>query len=118
MTTVVGDPQYIFAFTDANVVDPLTLINNTGKTVYNIRFLSGITSEERGKYLTVGRTSTTTAKEFQYLSYPASLIDATAPQSQFVVSDVNEENKTITFTNRETGNFFVAKLYNTEKEGE
>ncbi|WP_317242647.1 DUF6383 domain-containing protein [Parabacteroides leei] len=118
LTTVVGDPQYIFAFTDANVVDPLTLINNTGKTVYNIRFLSGITSEERGKYLTVGRTSTTTAKEFQYLAYPASLIDATAPQSQFVVSDVNEENKTITFTNRETGNFFVAKLYNTEKEGE
>ena len=107
---------FIFKFDESNVVSGISFLKTTdAPSVYNIRFVSGASdATERGKYLTVGDADG--ASGFEWLAKGEALADAEAlatPAYQFVITSVNGND--VTFTNRETGQEFSAKLFD---EGE
>lgn len=117
MTTTGNTHNYIFTFGDAPVVKPINLLNDSTASVYNIRFISGDKADtEKGKYLTAGTyvASTNTNDALMAVGSAVAMLDA--PQYQFVISDVNAEDKLVTFQNRETGTSFVCNLFSTKDE--
>lgn len=118
LATIAGVKRYTFKNVDIDAVDPLTLLSKDGKSVYNIRFVSGETAEtENGKYLTVGKTDAS-ATSYSFLAHGSAASVLDNPQYQFVISDVKEGGKIIEFTNRETGEKFECKLRTTENPNE
>ena len=116
LATTTGDPSYIFTFSEVPLAKPIDLLNDSTASVYNIRFVSGEKSDsEKGKYLGVG---VKTGTSYSFLAQGSAIAQLNTPQYQFVISNVNEEDKTITFTNRETGEDFVCTLYTTATENE
>ena len=117
MTTTGNTHNYIFTFGDAPVVKPIDLLNDSTASVYNIRFISGDKAEsEKGKYLTAGTYVTTTNTHDQLMAVGSAVAMLDAPQYQFVISEVNAEEKLVTFLNRETGTSFVCNLFSTKDE--
>ena len=116
LATATGDKKYIFTFSEVPLAKPIDLLNDSTASVYNIRFVSGEKADsEKGKYLGVGVKTGTT---YSFLAQGSAIAQLNTPQYQFVISNVNEEDKTITFTNRETGEDFVCTLYTTATENE
>ena len=108
-TTDVAD--HIFKFDESNVKSGISFLKTDAPAIYNIRFVSGEDDEtERGKYLTVG--TTTTSGNFAFVAKGEALADADAlatPIYQFVITSVNGND--VTFTNRETGENFTTQLF-------
>ncbi|WP_455635539.1 DUF6383 domain-containing protein [Parabacteroides sp.] len=117
MTTTGNTHNYIFTFGDAPVVKPIDLLNDSTASVYNIRFVSGDKADtEKGKYLTAGTYVSTTNTHNALMAVGSAVAMLEAPQYQFVISDVNVEDKLVTFMNRETGTSFVCNLFSTDDE--
>ncbi len=78
-------------------------------SIYTIQFVSELYKDgdfagEKGQYLTVGENGLYTVVD----------IDATDPQYQFVITDVDKEAKTVTFANRQTRETVEVSLYKNE----
>ena len=80
-------------------------------SIYTIQFVSDLYKDEaenfageKNQYLTVGENGLYTVVD----------IDATDPQYQFVITDVDKEAKTVTFANRQTKASVKVSLYKNE----
>lgn len=80
-------------------------------SIYTIQFVSELYKDEatnfageKNQYLTVGENGLYTVVD----------IDATDPQYQFVITDVDKEAKTVTFANRQTKASVKVSLYKNE----
>ena len=108
---------FIFCFDDSNAISGIGLLN-TDRTaaVYNVRFVSGVDDDtELNKYLTVGDVDGD-GVTFGWVAKGEAYADAEAlatPAYQFVITAVN--GKSVTFTNRESGESFTTQLF---EEGE
>lgn len=118
LMTTTGNHNYIFTFGDAPVVKPIDLLNDSTASVYNIRFVSGDNKaeSEKGKYLTAGTYVATSDINDKLMAVGSAVAMLDAPQYQFVISEVNAEEKQVTFLNRETGTSFVCNLFSTKDE--
>ncbi len=121
VTTVADETNYTVWTTlgSANVVKVSDFLKADEALVYNILFTSktkdgGETTDykdkpstysEYNKYLSVGG-ATTKGIVAQGKDY----INLNAPQNQWIVTNADKDENTVTFTNRETGDFFTAKL--------
>lgn len=116
LLTATGDAAFTFTLGDAPIAKPMDLLNDSTASVYNISFLSGEkATSEKGKYLGVGVKSGST---FSFLAQGTAIAALNTPQYQFVISAVDTDESTITFTNRETGLGFTCTLFKTAKDGE
>ena len=103
--------NYVFTLDELAAIDPTDILVEDGASIFNIQFVSGETDDhesEYGKYLTVA-TDASTPANMSYWANGYALADLNTPAYQFVVSKVS--GKDITFTNRETGKEFTAKLF-------
>ena len=99
-----------FEAVKGNLLDPSALIKTTKEaSYYAIQFVSGEGEEnsEYGQYLTANTAG-------QWFSIPS--VNVNDPLYQFVVSSVDLTNKTVTFTNRETGKYVTMSLYGEASE--
>ena len=99
--------NYVFTLDELAAIDPTDILVEDGASIFNIQFVSGETDDhesEYGKYLTVATNSSQ-----DYWANGAAIADLKTPAYEFVVSKVS--GKDITFTNRETGKSFTAKLF-------
>ena len=115
----IDSAEHLFSFVESNVQDGRLLLNeDETPAVYTIQFLGGNDKDEdlEGKYLTLGTENGT---NFRWEAKGGAIADATYPEFQFVITDVRKEKSSdkiysrVTFTNRETGQYFIAKLYPT-----
>ena len=97
-TVAAGASSFIFKFAEPVVEKASALLNQDGAAIYNIMFTSGYAY---GSYLTDFND--------QFYTKGQVLADLDAPAFQYVITNVNGTN--VTFTNRETGDSFTAKLY-------
>ena len=117
----INEAEHIFSFVESNVQDGRLLLNeDKTPAVYTIKFIDGNNvANLEGKYLTVGTES---GSSFRWEAKGAAIADATYPEFQFVITDVQKAKSSdkiyslVTFTNRETGKYFTAKLYPTGEE--
>ena len=120
LTTVPGSSrEYIFKLSDFAAVDGIDLLN-TDKTpaVYTIKFVAGNDADKElfGKYLTVGVNTdnnevvTSGTTKFTWVAKGSMISDETLPSFQYTITDV-EDDKEVTFTNRETNESFTVKLF-------
>ena len=120
LTTVPGSSrEYIFKLSDSAAVDGIDLLN-TDKTpaVYTIKFVAGNDADKElfGKYLTVGvntdnnEVATSSTAPFTWVAKGSMISDETLPSFQYTITDV-EDDKEVTFTNRETNESFTVKLF-------
>lgn len=119
-------PQFIFKLSSSLAKDGIDLLNTEAKAaIYNIRVMSGTKGDAEslyGKYLTVNtvevRTGTAPSyvynDEFMWTAKAQTLVDLAYPAYQFVITEVS--GKDVTFTNRETREYFTAKLFPVEGE--
>ena len=114
----INTAEHIFGFVQANVHDGRLLLNeDETPAVYTIQFVGDETKDLEGKYLTLG---TENGSGFRWEAKGGAIADATYPEFQFVITDVQKEKSSdkiyshVTFTNRETGQYFTAKLYSTD----
>ena len=120
-TPAINEAEHIFSFVESNVQDGRLLLNeDKTPAVYTIKFIDGNdVADLEGKYLTVGTES---GSSFRWEAKGAAIADATYPEFQFVITDVQKAKSSdeiyslVTFTNRETGKYFTAKLYPTGEE--
>lgn len=105
---------YIFKLVAGPIATPIKLLSKTGASIYNILFTSGKATEELGKYLGVGISSGTA---FEFLAQGTAVANLNTPQYQFVISAVDSDENTITFTNRETKAAFTCTLDTTTTAG-
>ena len=99
--------NYVFTLDELAAIDPTDILVEDGASIFNIQFVSGETDDhesEYGKYLTV-----VTNSNEDYWANGSAIADLKTPAYEFVVSKVS--GKDITFTNRETGKSFTAKLF-------
>ena len=99
--------NYVFTLDELAAIDPTDILVEDGASIFNIQFVSGETDDhesEYGKYLTVVTNSSE-----DYWANGSAIADLKTPAYEFVVSKVS--GKDITFTNRETGKSFTAKLF-------
>ena len=117
-TPAINEAEHIFSFVESNVQDGRLLLNeDKTPAVYTIKFIDGNdVADLEGKYLTVGTES---GSSFRWEAKGGAIADATYPEFQFVITDVEKAKSSdkiyslVTFTNRETGKDFTAKLYPT-----
>ena len=111
LATSAGTAGNIFKFGESGLVNPLTeLLKTNGASVYNIKFVSGANDKtEKNKYLTTGVVS----GAWDFVAKGEALAEnvLATPAYQFVITDINEKTSEVTFTNRESGTSFVAKLF-------
>ena len=104
----------IFKFGEAGIVEGIDLLKTDGPAVYNIKFVSGDNDKtELNKYLTIGANEENNAWAFFAKGKALSQNVLNTPAYQFIITGVDKENN-ITFTNRESGESFTAKLYTEE----
>lgn len=107
-------PQFIFKLSSSLAKDGIDLLNTEAKAaIYNIRVMSGTKGDAEslyGKYLTVN----TVNDKFRWTAKAQTLVDLAYPAYQFVITEVS--GKDVTFTNRETREYFTAKLFPVEGE--
>ena len=110
----------------ANIVDVEDFLTKDAQ-IFNIQFVSTTeykgadnktenykrTHSEYGKYLGLG----TEGGNANVLAQGVDLVDLNIPQNQWIVSEVDEDNNIITFTNREDNSqSFSAQLVKTDEE--
>lgn len=105
-------PIFVFSFSDSMAKNGIDLLNKEAvAAVYNIRVLGGekgVVETLYGKYLTSSNGSESTP-EFIWTAKAETLVDTSFPIFQFVITEVNGKN--VTFTNRETQEYFTTKLF-------
>ena len=97
-----GTTKYIFQFVESTIKKGSDLLNANGASVYNIKFVGG---DVDGFYLT-NAWHNNSKKNF---AKGTILSDPTTPAFQYVITKVDGND--VTFTNRETGEDFTAKLF-------
>ena len=95
-------PSYIFTFVESNVVEGKTFLNENGAAIYNIQFVGGAAD---GMYLTSAYNDGSKANFAKGIA----IADPNTPAFQYVITKVDDND--VTFTNRETGTSFTAKLF-------
>ena len=106
LTTADETPHFIFSMKDLATTSVYSWLKNEKKmSVYNIQFVSD-NDDINGKYLFVpAYGSRAYAKGVKFT-------DTNMPETQFVVTDVDADNNTVTFTNRANrGVSEAVKLY-------
>ena len=99
-------PSYIFTFVESNVVEGKTFLNENGAAIYNIQFVGGAAD---GMYLTSAYHNYTKTSELKNFAKGIAIADPNTPAFQYVITKVDDND--VTFTNRETGESFTAKLF-------
>ena len=105
--TTEGDAaKYIFSMKDLATTSVYSWLKNEKKmSVYNIQFVSD-DDDINGKYLFVP------AYDNKAYAKGVKFTDTNMPETQFVVTDVDADNNTVTFTNRANRDVYEAvKLY-------
>ena len=103
LTTDTKGTNFIFSFKEVNTVSYTKFLNQNAKAVYNINFVNG---DLAGKYLF------TPAYEEKAYAKGAKFVDPTAPEAQYIITDVDLDNNNITFENRANKAYsFTAKFY-------
>ena len=97
-----GTNNFIFQFVESTIKKGSDLLNANGASVYNIKFVGG---DVDGFYLT-NAWHNNSKKNF---AKGTILSDPTTPAFQYVITKVDGND--VTFTNRETGEDFTAKLF-------
>ena len=106
VSEVSTDPSYIFTFVESNVVEGKTFLNENGAAIYNIQFVGGAAD---GMYLTSAYSGTTPTNSIKNFAKGIAIADLNTPAFQYVITKVDDND--VTFTNRETGESFTAKLF-------
>ena len=103
LTTDAKAENFIFDFKEVNTVSYTKFLNQNAKAVYNIQFVN---DDLAGKYLF------TPAYEKVAYAKGAKFVDPTAPEAQYIITDVDLDNNNITFENRANKAYrFTAKFY-------
>ena len=97
-----GTNNFIFQFVESTIKNGSDLLNANGASIYNIKFVGG---DVDGFYLTSARHNGNTANFAKGIV----LTDPATPAFQYVITKVDGND--VTFTNRETGVAFTAKLF-------
>ena len=97
-----GTNNFIFQFVESTIKKGSDLLNANGASIYNIKFVGG---DVDGFYLTSARHNGGTANFAKGIV----LTDPATPAFQYVITKVDGND--VTFTNRETGVVFTAKLF-------
>ena len=87
-------------------------------SIFTMQFLSreGVADSEYGKYLGATNADKQRANNTVISIQGDALVDLTLPQYQFVISDIDTDKQTVTFSNIEKDNVkFTANLYETEE---
>ena len=104
LTTDAKAENFIFDFKEVNTVSYTKFLNQNAKAVYNIQFVNG---DLAGKYLFTPAYAPATA-----YAKGAKFVDPTAPEAQYIITDVDLDNNNITFENRANKAYsFTAKFY-------
>ena len=126
LTSVPGATEYIFKFSDSALKDGKELLKTTKEAaVYNLQFVAGKSEDQEklvGKYLTVA----TDGSKFEWVAKPYDITKVENPEFQYTITRVFDEDETddvekytiIEFTNRETNESFMAKLFPEPSYGE
>ena len=123
-TTKGGDWQYAFTISQDLVLDGIELLKNEKTAaVYTIRFVTGnqTQSDLFGKYLTLGTNNT--SAQLDWIAKSAELTNEDFPIFQYTITAVEKIKKSdkkytkITFTNRETNQYFDVQLYPVQISG-
>ena len=106
VTTEGTTAKYIFSMKDLATTSVYSWLKNEKKmSVYNIQFVSD-DDDINGKYLFVP------AYDNKAYAKGVKFTDTNMPETQFVVTDVDADNNTVTFTNRANrGVYEAVKLY-------
>ena len=99
-----GTNNFIFQFVESTIKKGSDLLNANGASIYNIKFVGG---DVDGFYLTNAHH----AGNLTNLAKGTILSDPATPAFQYVITKVDGND--VTFTNRETGEDFTAKLFET-----
>ena len=99
-----GTNNFIFQFVESTIKKGSDLLNANGASIYNIKFVGG---DVDGFYL----TNAYHAGNLTNLAKGTILSDPATPAFQYVITKVDGND--VTFTNRETGEDFTAKLFET-----
>ena len=107
-----------FETTNTTLYDVTELLKSEdAPSIYTIQFVSDLHKNEatnfageKGQYLTVALQGATPTMQLTSVVD----IDATDPQYQFVITDINKEEKTVTFANRQTKETVKVSLYKNE----
>ncbi len=103
LTTDAKAENFIFDFKEVNTVSYTKFLNQNAKAVYNIQFVN---DDLAGKYLF------TPAYENVAYAKGAKFVDPTAPEAQYIITDVDLDDNNITFENRANKAYsFTAKFY-------
>ena len=108
-----SESEITFTLTNGTLYDPTKLLNATdAPAVYTIQFLSKgeENDEEYGQYLTTSASGST--------KYDVSVVDINEndPLYQYMITAVDEDEKTVTFTNRQTKKDITLSLYAVDAE--
>ena len=99
-----GTNNFIFQFVESTIKKGSDLLNANGASIYNIKFVGG---DVDGFYLTNAWHNSTKTN----FAKGTILSDPATPAFQYVITKVDGND--VTFTNRETGEDFTAKLFET-----
>lgn len=115
MVTTGQDAAMAFQTDNSTLMDVAELLQKEdAPSIYTIQFVSGKDKEdeatEYNQYLTVESDNS----KFRLASTVE--FDGTDPMYQFVISAVNKEDKTATFTNRQTGVSVELSLYENKED--
>ena len=97
-----GTNNFIFQFVESTIKKGSDLLNANGASIYNIKFVGG---DVDGFYLTNAWHNSTKTN----FAKGTILSDPATPAFQYVITKVDGND--VTFTNRETGAAFTAKLF-------
>ena len=97
-----GTNNFIFQFVESTIKKGSDLLNANGASIYNIKFVGG---DVDGFYL----TNAYDGGSLKNFAKGVVLSDPATPAFQYVITKVDGND--VTFTNRETGAAFTAKLF-------
>ena len=103
-----------FTLTNGTLYDVTELLNDTNTpAIYTIQFVSGAEKLEKEQPSEYGQYLTLSKRDGQNTLSFASVVEYNPedPMFQFVITAVDEDEKTVTFTNRQTKVSFETALY-------
>ena len=107
LTTVISStPNYYFVYKETNTAKATDFLNEKAKKIYTFNFVSE-DEDLDGKYLYTSAYGTNGV-----YAKGAAFVDENLPEAQWIVTDVDQKDNTVTFTNRANNAVkFATKLY-------
>ena len=107
LTTVISStPNYYFVYKETNTAKATDFLNEKAKAIYTFNFVSE-DEDLDGKYLYTSAYGTNGV-----YAKGAAFVEPTLPEAQWIVTDVDQKDNTVTFTNRANNAVsFATKLY-------